>query len=254
MNKTRVIIIGIILLAGAFGAIFFIKNHYAVESVNWDEAVNKNYLLSQQSYTDNSATTSPLSRLPTTILLKAPFTPQAPTGNWDTIHNEDCEEASALMAFTYFNGPGVAKLDPGYVESQLTKLTDWEQTNLGYNLDINSEETARMIEAVYHLHTKILYQFTEYDMKKELAQTHLILFPGNGQKFENPNYKQPGPIYHMLLVRGYTPTQIITNDPGTKKGLDYSYLFKTLYAANGDFDHTTGKVDTNKKNIIVVWE
>src|SRR5688572_5442442 len=42
--------------------------------------------------------------LPKTLLLKVPFTPQAPTANWDELHNEACEEASSLMAAAYFNG------------------------------------------------------------------------------------------------------------------------------------------------------
>src|SRR3954467_10835183 len=39
--------------------------------------------------------------LPRTLLLKVPFTPQAPTANWDELHNEACEEASSLMAGLY---------------------------------------------------------------------------------------------------------------------------------------------------------
>jgi hypothetical protein len=192
--------------------------------------------------------------LKSSMLLSVPFTPQAPTANWDTIHNEDCEEASSIMANAYYNGPHDAKLDPSYVEGQLTKLTTWEMQTFGYNLDVTSEETVKMIEANYGLQTKILYSFTEDDIKNELAQNHLVLFPANGQLLGNPNYKQPGPKYHMLVIRGYTPTSIITNDPGTHNGLNYSYSFDTLYKANGDWSHQTNSVDLNKKNIIVVWK
>ncbi len=192
--------------------------------------------------------------LPATLLLPVPFTPQAPTGNWDTIHNEDCEEASAIMANAYYNGPDDVKLNTDYVEGQLTKLTDWEMQTYGYNLDINSEQTAEMIQANYGLHTKILYSYTEDDIKKELSQKHLVLFPANGQMLGNPNFKQPGPKYHMIVLRGYTTGTIITNDPGTRNGLNYSYSFDTLYEANGNWDHDTEKVNLNIKNIIVVWK
>lgn len=189
-----------------------------------------------------------------TLLLKVPFTPQAPTGNWDTIHNEDCEEASSVMANAYFNGPNDVKLTPTYVEGQLTKLTDWEMQTFGYNLDVTSEETVKMIEANYSLHAKLVTSFTEDDIKNELNQNHLVLFPGNGQMFGNPNYKQPGPKYHMLVIRGYTSTSLITNDPGTRNGLNYPYSFKTLYNANGNWNHESQKVDLNNKNIIIVWK
>lgn len=190
----------------------------------------------------------------TTLLLAVPFTPQAPTGNWDTIHNEDCEEASAVMANAYFNGPHTPKLDTQYVEGQLTKLTDWEMKTFGYNLDITSEETVEMIKANYGLNAKMVTDFSEASIKKELAQDHLVLIPVNGQMIGNPNYKQPGPKYHVLVIRGYTATSIITNDPGTRNGLNYAYSYSTLYKASGNWSHVLGKVDLNDKNIIVVWK
>ena len=58
----------------------------------------------------------------------------------------------------------------------------------------------------------------------------------------------------MLVIRGYTPTSIITNDPGTRNGLNYAYDFDTLYNANGNWDHETEKVDLNIKNIIIIWK
>ena len=158
------------------------------------------------------------------------------------------------MANAFYNGPHDTKLDPGYVEGELTKLTDWEMQNFGYNLDVTSEETVKMIMANYGPQTKILYNYTEDDIKKELSQNHLVLFPANGQLLGNPNYKQPGPPYHMLVIRGYTASSIITNDPGTRNGQNYSYSFDTLYTANGDYDHSTNSVDLSKKNIIVVWK
>lgn len=205
--------------------------------------------------TPSGSPTPPSSPQPkTSLLLSVPFTPQAPTANWDTIHNEDCEEASAIMADAYYNGPHNAKLDPAYVEGLLTKLTDWEMQTFGYNLDINSEETVKMIEANFSLNAEAMNGFTVDDIKKNLENNKLVLIPENGQLLGNPNYKQPGPKYHMLVIRGYTSDSIITNDPGTKNGLNYSYSFDTLYNANGDWDHQTNSVDLSKKNVIAVWK
>ncbi|MFA5991471.1 MAG: C39 family peptidase [Candidatus Doudnabacteria bacterium] len=188
------------------------------------------------------------------LLLPVPFTPQAPTANWDTMHNEDCEEAGAIMVAEYFSGNKNARLDSEFVEEQLTKLTNWEMQTFGYNLDINSEEVVKMITTNYGLQAKIITDVTEENIKKELAQNHLVLLPANGQLLGNPNYKQPGPKYHMLVIRGYTPTSIITNDPGTRNGLNYVYDFETLYNANGNWDHAISQVDRNIKNMIVVWK
>ncbi len=250
--KFKVIFLMFFLFLGlaAGAAIFYIKS----SNNTTDVTTSTHPSISFPKPTTTNSSTLPSSSIPSTLLLKVPFTPQAPTGNWDEIHNEDCEEASAIMANTFYFGPNDVKLNSNYAEGELTRLTDWEQENFGYNLDINSEETVKMIEANFKLHAKIIYSFNEQDIKNELFQNHLILFPGNGQKFGNPNYKQPGPIYHMLIIRGFTASQLITNDPGTRNGLNYPYSFETLYQANGDYDHSTGKVDMGKKNIIVVWK
>lgn len=189
------------------------------------------------------------------INLPVPFTSQAPTGNWDKMHNENCEEASSIMAMAYYNDSykNKTKLDASFVEEQMTKLTDWQLKNFGYNLDINSQETAEMIEKNYGLKTTILTDYSIEDIKKELAQNHLVLIPVNGQLIGNPNYKQPGPKYHMLVIRGYSGDSIITNDPGTRNGQNYTYDFKTLYNANGNWDHKKNTVNLKDKNIIIVW-
>src|SRR6185437_4143244 len=122
----------------------------------------------------------------------------------------------------------------------------------GYNLDINSEETVQMIKAHYGLNAEVVSSYNENTIKQYLQDNKLVLIPENGQLIGNPNYKAPGPKYHMLVIRGYTSSSIITNDPGTRNGLNYSYSYNTLYNANGDWSHQTNSVDLSKKNIIVV--
>src|SRR3989344_8521081 len=80
-----------------------------------------------------------------TFSLKVPFTPQAPTGNWDKEHNEACEEASALMAAAYFNGDTRSKIPTAEVEKELTRLFEWERANFGHSLDITTAENAEML-------------------------------------------------------------------------------------------------------------
>lgn len=239
-------------------AIFLIQKRYSFTIVN----------IPKYNHTPKSTTVSiPNSKfnIPNSLLLPVPFTPQAPTGNWDIMHNEDCEEASVIMSAAYFSalpspisgegqGERLIKLPVDYVEQELQKLTDWEQNTFGYNLDIDSLETTKMIEANYSLKTKIINNFSLDDIKKELSLNHLIIFPINGQMLNNPNFKAPGPKYHMIVIRGYDEKEIITNDPGTRNGMNYSYSFETLYNANGNWNHETKQVNRDNKNIIVVWK
>lgn len=198
--------------------------------------------------------TTPLPTLPKVFGLKVPFTPQAPTANWDELHNEACEEASMIMAHAYFSNMTDSVLKPEFVEDEITKLTEWEKNNFGYYLDINAEETVKVLKEVYGLKAQVITNFTEEQIKRELYDNKLVFILANGQKLGNPNFRRPGPPYHMLVVRGWDNQGFITNDPGTRKGQNYPYAFETLYNAGGDWDHEIHGVDESIKKAIVVWE
>ena len=195
---------------------------------------------------------APTSATPTTLNLKVPFTAQAPTGNWDQLHNEACEEATALMANAYLTGNTSATLSAAYVEQQISLLTDWQVKNFGYSLDTTSAQTAQMITAVYGLKATLLPNFTADDLKSALQAGHPVLISEAGQLLGNPNYKSPGPVHHMLLIRGYTPEGFITNDSGTRNGQNYFYTFATIDNAAADWSLAAKNVDRSQKIAIIV--
>ncbi len=197
---------------------------------------------------------SPAPAEPNTLNLAIPFTAQAPTGNWDELHNEACEEASAIMANAFLTGDTDAVIPSPRVETEISDLTVWQDQNFGYHLDTTASETAQMIRDYYGLKAQIYSNYSLQDIKDQINLRHVVILPVNGQVIGNPNYKQPGPIYHMLVVRGYTTAELITNDSGTRKGQNYSYAFSTLYSAGADWDHNTNTIDQTKKVMIVVWK
>lgn len=241
-----------IIAAGA--ALFYIEKHYNPIFVDVPIPTLNNQITAAPATTNNknSSATTPI--IKSSFLLAVPFTPQAPTGNWDELHNEACEEASSIMAYAYFSGMKDTTLKPEFVEAELAKITDWEKKTFGYYLDINSEETAQLIQNFYGLHAKIITSYTDSQLKQELTQNHVIILAANGQLLGNPNYRQPGPPYHMLVIKGWNSQGFITNDPGTRKGLNYPYTFQTLFNAGGDWDHTINAVDRGRKTAVVVWK
>jgi len=156
------------------------------------------------------------------------------------------------MVAAYFSGDTRAKLPATEVEEEITALTNWQQTHFGYYLDTTTAETAEMIRSFYNLKTTIITDYTEKDIKDALNANKLVILPINGRLIGNPYYRQPGPIYHMLVVRGYTATQLITNDPGTRNGESYKYSFTTLKNAPADWDHSIDTISENKSLMIVV--
>ncbi len=252
-----------LLFAGA--AIFLIAQKYPKLEIS--NIPNTNHQISSEPRKTNitPSSSTPLQtnnqpasptggQLPTTLLLKVPFSPQAPTANWDELHNEACEETSSIMVEQYFNGNTSLTLKPELVESELSKITEWEKQTFGYYLDIDSDETARMLRDVYGLQTKLVKNMTEDDIKTELHNGHLVIWSANGRKLGNPNFRQPGPPYHMLVIKGWDSNGFITNDPGTRKGRNYPYTYETLYNAAGAWSHNLNAVDEGDKTAIVVWK
>lgn len=201
---------------------------------------------------DSEKTESTKTQLPKKFILEVPFTPQAPTANWDELHNEACEEASVLMANAFLNGDTRNTLPPEETEKEIEKLTKWQQEKLGYYLSIDSEETVRMTESVYGLKAEVIRDFSEETIKTALTQNKVVLVPVNGRLLGNPYFQQPGPIYHMFIIKGYDEKSFIVNEPGTKRGRDYRYTYETIKNAIGDYDHDKKETVPSKPAIIIV--
>jgi len=156
------------------------------------------------------------------------FASQAPLTNWDALHEEACEEASMIMAVKYFKK---LPLDNNIMEAEIQNLVKWETDN-GYGVDLNAAEVVKVMSDYFgFINVKISREVNTDQIKYELAQGNLIIIPAAGRDLHNPNFKAPGPIYHMLVIKGYDGRQFITNDPGTRKGNGYRYDYATLINA-----------------------
>lgn len=189
-------------------------------------------------------------KLPVVHILQVPFTSQAPTSNW--INNQDCEEASLTMANTYLNGQTHNVINAHDAIRAIAQLNNWEKVNLGYNLDTGAEDTKKLAEGAFAMKVKLIDNFTEADLKKALAANHPVLLPLDARKLGSPKYANGGPDYHMLVIRGYTETMYIVNDPGTSEGNGNEYTFETLYNAAADWNHTTQSMEPEKKILLVI--
>lgn len=179
----------------------------------------------------NTATITPL---PSEKNLAVPFTSQAPNANWDADHEEFCEEASMLMVGRYYQGRSIA--NAADAEQGLQAIQQWELDHLGFFYDTTVAENAQVIEGLYGLKVQLKINPTIDDIKRALADGHPVIVPAAGRELGNPNFTAPGPIYHNLVIRGYTQAgQFITNDPGTRKGEQYVYDQAVLMAAIHDW-------------------
>ena len=187
--------------------------------------------------------------LPKEFNLKVPFTTQSPFAEWTEQDNESCEEAAILTVHYYWQDKIFTKQ---IAKEELQKIVDFEINYFGFFKDTNTEQTADLARKMWgYQKVEVIWNPTIEDIKKEVYQGRPVILPTAGRKLGNPNFKSPGPIYHMLVVRGWNEKNIITNDPGTRKGENYQYSPDVLYKAIHDWNN--GDIDNGKKAMIVIY-
>lgn len=168
--------------------------------------------------------------------LSVPFTSQAPSAKWgdDTFQN-GCEEASLAMAAYWISGKPLTK---EIAEREIVALSAFERKDIGHAVDTSAADTAKLFRGYYGTGTaEVRYDISAADIRAALAEGAAVIVPTNGRKLGNPNFKQPGPLTHMLVVIGYDAAtkEFITNDPGTRLGKGYRYGEKVLLGAIRDY-------------------
>lgn len=197
------------------------------------------------------------SEIPDFLDYPVAFAPQAPYAVWDQLHKEACEEAAMITAAKYFKHE---PLTAHTMEQGILDLVKWEEEQ-GYKIDLNTQEATRVLEDYFKLKAEVITEVTVGRIKQELLLSKLIIVPAAGRQLGNPYFQTPGPIYHMLVIRGYDETkgEFITNDVGTKRGERFRYKYQKLIDAIHDWDHqlaeggmTDEEMEQGRKVIIAV--
>lgn len=188
--------------------------------------------------------------LPAEVNLAVPFTSQAPNGDWGYPYQEACEEASAIMVDDFYHGQ-TGTIAPATAKKSIDNLVAFELKQYGDYKDTDAQATAAFIRDYFHYQTVLIQPLTSVDdIKAVLARGYPVLVPADGKLIPNPNYKNGGPAYHVLVVKGYTKDRFITNDSGTRLGADYTYTYDALM--NAAHDWNGGDVIHGKRVMIVV--
>jgi len=180
------------------------------------------------------------SALPATILLSVPFTSQAPLGNWSDPRQQDgCEEASMLMTMHWVRGTTFSS--PQKAEEEILALAEYQIEKYGHSTDTSAADSAKILKEYFNYDkVRVEYDITLDEIKKELVAGNVVLVPAWGRNLPNPNFTPPGPLNHMLVIKGYDnkTQEFITNDPGTRLGANFRYHYTVMDEAF--FDYPTG--------------
>lgn len=188
--------------------------------------------------------------IPDYLNIKVDFFPQAPYADWSLPYQEACEEASVLLAANMLNN---MNLDKKRFNMELLKLIEWEKVRFGDYLHTDIKQTEIMIIEYFKLKTIMHEDPTLENIASIIAKGNIIIAPFAGKLLNNPYFTNGGPIYHMLVIKGYNlkTREVITNDVGTRRGLDFAYSWDCIRNAIHDWDDKD--ILSGKKMIIEVF-
>jgi hypothetical protein len=246
MKKFLAPIIAVSLISGVGYSVYHSqmnKKASVPEAVDFTEVMEQNW--SEASVNGTARRKRPVEKtpivsevpvepvLPAELNLKLPFYMQAPFANWDYPWQEACEEASILLvANKYFNHNWTA----AEFNDQILKMVDWQNERFGDYWHTTMEQTAIMLDEILGLKTVVHKDPSLEDIKRILARGHFIIIPLDGKALKNPYFKNGGPVYHVVPVKGYTKENgIITHDVGTRRGEDYVYSWEVIDEAFHDY-------------------
>ncbi len=262
--KVRLILLLVLLLIVILGGgYFFWQQHAPTIKTNLvitnKSVANVNLLANKSSVDNNQPVNNTIVKTEPAVkpdpghaikILNIPFAPQAPFANWDLPYQEACEEASMVMVGEYFKGNKIPRLEATYADQEILKLVEWQKQNRGFYEDTTAEEVVSILKDYYQLVSKVVPYNSEI-IKQEILAGHPVILPVAGRLLDNPYFRRPGPLYHMLVVKGFEGEEFITNDPGTKRGENFRYHYSVFDKAVHDWNG--GEVEKGEQIMIVVW-
>ena len=165
---------------------------------------------------------------PATAVLSVPYTVQAPGNNWKVFENA-CEEDAVLMYHDYLEGDHRAQIPPAEADPALRALEKWQVDNWGAERDLTLDKTGQLAQAYYGYHYQVV-PATQAGIIAEVAAGHPVIVPVMTKSLQNNHYGA-GNVYHEVLIKGYNPDGVVTNDAGVQEGKDWFYSWSVLFGA-----------------------
>lgn len=184
----------------------------------------------------------------TSVLIRVPFSPQAPTGDWGAPYQEACEEMALIMAVHYDRQQPLSRED---ADEELRALVAWEAEH-GYDEDVTMAELFQIARNYYGFDGVLDTEVTTERIRQYLATGRPVIVPAAGRALGNPYFSGRGPWYHALVIVGYAGETFITNDPGTKRGKGYRYAADVLLNAIHDWTGVKEEIVNGKKVMLIL--
>ncbi|MCL5093922.1 MAG: C39 family peptidase [Patescibacteria group bacterium] len=230
-RKSRLLVIAAVFIIVLTGGIYkgYPKYRDYVDSKNRKDSA---YEVQEIVRPETKPTETPV-KIKESALIEVPYTVQAPYANWN-IHEESCEEAASLMYYYFLNGQttfnGSTIIPLATADAEFIKMKNWQVARYGKEPDLSTEAWGKFMTDYYGFKYKNFKNITAEDIKREISAGHPVVVPVITHGLQNPHYGRQ-PSYHLLLIKGYKPEGVITNDAGVKEGENYFYTWDILFKA-----------------------
>ncbi|QQR54903.1 hypothetical protein IPG41_07050 [Candidatus Peregrinibacteria bacterium] len=153
---------------------------------------------------------------------KLPFTTQAPLGMWEEPWADYGEEACVWMAMKWANGEEFTSIYN--TADELNAIAAWEEQAFGSSKLTDIPQVLQIVVNHFgHSKAYLSGDLTEEGLRAFLSDGAILILPVNGQILQNPNYSDPAPEHHMIVLYAATETGFLANDPGTRRGEGVEY-------------------------------
>lgn len=185
----------------------------------------------------SAAPTSPPAPTPlpaSTLIQRVPFTAQAPSGNWDSAHEEYCEAAATYMVGQYFQGNRADRIPPQQADADMGNIVAYERATIS-RINLSLADMAQVAGHFYGLQGQVV-PVDQQLLQRQVAEGKPVIIAvmthGGPAGRINPAYGADN-VYHVLVVTGYDNAKgiVYTNDPGLSQGQNLAYPWATLQAA-----------------------
>jgi hypothetical protein len=169
--------------------------------------------------------------------INVPFTSQAPYSNWSEPWENACEEATIVMVDAFYANKYDRTIHKAEAKLKLEQTFTYKHITLGWSLDENADTIIFLINNFFKWEAYKKINPTISDLKAEIDAGHPIILPSYGKALKNPYFHNGGPPYHTIVLSGYDDDKnmFITQEPGTRHGLDFRYSYDTIINAMHDF-------------------
>jgi|AntAceMinimDraft_10_1070366.scaffolds.fasta_scaffold02487_3 hypothetical protein len=250
-GKISEILLFLILFSLILGSFFLFDYWLNIDSPNDRKTEQSNKIEDEQGVVqlESGESLEEEIDIPKSLDLNIPFICQAPLLDWEPPFDHACEEAVVLMVHYYYQDSESTNLFKA--NEEIREIVDFEKKTYDFYEDSSAEQVAQLVRDYYGYKTEVIYNISLENIKEEIVKGYPVIVPTAGRLLENPYFTPPGPLYHMLLIKGYTKDVFIVNDPGTKHGKDYVYSYPILEKSIHDWDGEGDVTDGTSAMIVI---